>query len=113
MPLITTTRCRRSWPRRYRTYHQEIEPPYRRADATVYRIGTLGLVVGRWTSRAQDEHQALTDALGARPATLLASDGQLLPNYRRASPTTQEPTCSPAETTTTSSSTLPAGASPK
>lgn len=88
--LITTTRCRRDWPHRYRTYYQETEPPYRRSDpATVYRLGTRGLVVGRWTSRAQDEHQALTDALGARPAALLGSDGQLLPNYRRNSPESQ------------------------
>ncbi|WP_411087804.1 hypothetical protein [Streptomyces sp. 061-3] len=102
MPLITTTRCRRSWPRRYRTYYQETEPPYRRAEpATVYRLGTLGLVVGRWTSHAQDEHQALTDALGARPATLLAPDGQLLPNYRRNAPETAP--CSPADPPTTSS----------
>jgi len=82
--LITTTRCGRTWPRRYRTYHQETAPPYRRADpVTVYRIGSVGLVVGRWTSQAQDEHQALTDALGARPAVVLSSDGRLLPNYRR------------------------------
>lgn len=82
--LITTTRCRRDWPRRYRTYYQETAPPYRRAEpATVYRLGTRGLVVGRWTSRAQDEHQALADALQARPATVLSSEGHLLPNYRR------------------------------
>ncbi|WP_329271911.1 hypothetical protein [Streptomyces sp. NBC_01451] len=82
--LITTTRCRRDWPRRYRTYYQETAPPYRRAEpATVYRLGTRGLVVGRWTSRAPDEHQALADALQARPATVLSSEGHLLPNYRR------------------------------
>ncbi|MGW1180162.1 hypothetical protein [Streptomyces drozdowiczii] len=98
--LITTTRCQRSWPWRYRTYHQETKPPYRRAEpATVYRIGVLGLVVGRWTSRADDEHQALTDALGARPAALLASDGQLLPNYRRNSP--ENMSCSAAVRPTT------------
>ncbi|MEV6309969.1 hypothetical protein AB0M10_15390 [Streptomyces sp. NPDC051840] len=102
MPLITTTRTQRSWPRRYRTYYQETAPPYRRADpATVYRIGTLGLVVGRWTSRAHNEHQALTDALGARPASVLASDGQLLPNYRRTPPETAA--CSPADPPTASS----------
>ncbi|MFJ4739091.1 hypothetical protein [Streptomyces sp. NPDC088775] len=102
MPLITTTRCRRSWPRRYRTYYQETEPPYRRAEpATVYRLGTLGLVIGHWTSRAQDERQALTDALGARPAALLGSGGQLLPNYRHNSP--ESASCSPAEPPTTSS----------
>ena len=85
--LITTTRCRRDWPRRYRSYYQETEPPYRRSEpATVYRLGTVGLVIGRWTSRAADEHQALTDALGARPATLLGSNGHLLPNYHRNSP---------------------------
>ena len=84
MPLITTTRCQRTWPRRYRTYYQETVPPYRRAEpATVYRLGTLGVVVGRWTSQADDEHQALTDALSARPAAVLSSQGNLLPNYRR------------------------------
>lgn len=96
MPLITTTRCQRTWPLRYRTYYQETAPPFRRSEpATVYRIGALGLVVGRWTSQAEDEHQALTDALGARPATLLASDGQLLPNYRRNS--SERSTCSHVE----------------
>lgn len=82
--LITTTRCQRTWPHRYRTYYQETEPPYRRAEpATVYRLGTRGLVIGRWTSRADNEHQALTAALEARPAALLSSEGRLLPNYRR------------------------------
>jgi hypothetical protein len=84
MPLITLTRCRRDWPRRYRSYYQETEPPYRRAEpATVYRLGTLGVVVGRWTSQADGEYQALTDALSARPAAVLSSQGHLLPNYRR------------------------------
>ncbi|MGW3860684.1 hypothetical protein ACWEDZ_04280 [Streptomyces sp. NPDC005047] len=102
MPLIKTTRCQRSWPWRYQTYYQEIAPPFRRAEpATVYRIGTLGLVVGRWTSRADDEHQALTDALGARPATLLNSEGHLLPNYARNS--TETSSCSHADPPTTSS----------
>jgi hypothetical protein len=102
MPLITTTRCQRTWPRRYTTYYQETQPPYRRAEpATVYRIGTLGLVVGRWTSRATGEHQALTDALQARPAALIGSDGQLLPNYRRNTP--EKPACSPDGPPTTSS----------
>ncbi|MEV5264805.1 hypothetical protein [Streptomyces werraensis] len=96
--LITTTRCQRDWPRRYRTYYQETAPPYRRAEpATVYRLGTRGLVIGRWTSRAGDEHQALTDALGARPATLLSSEGHLLPNYRRTP--TPEPPCSAPDAT--------------
>ncbi|MET9360401.1 hypothetical protein ABZX93_05780 [Streptomyces sp. NPDC006632] len=100
--LITFTRCRGDWPRRYRTYYQETEPPFRRAEpATVYRLGTHGLVLGRWTSRAPDERQALTDALGARPATLLGSDGQLLPNYRRNSRETAP--CSPAAPPTSSS----------
>jgi hypothetical protein len=99
--LVTTTRCRRDWPRRYRTYHQETEPPYRRAETvTVYRLGTLGLVVGRWTSRAKDEHQALTDALSARPASVLSSEGHLLPNYRRNSPEGQP--CSPDASKTSS-----------
>lgn len=85
--LITTTRCGKNWPRRYRTYHQETVPPYRRAGAaTVFRIGAYGLVIGRWTSQADDEHQALTDALAARPTALLSSEGHLLPNYRRSSP---------------------------
>ncbi|MEV8601822.1 hypothetical protein AB0465_18310 [Streptomyces griseoviridis] len=109
--LITTTRCRRDWPHRYGTYYQETEPPYRRSDpATVYRLGTRGLVIGRWTSRAQDEHQALTDALGARPAALLGSDGQLLPNFRRNSP--ESASCSPAGPPKTSSSTRPESGSP-
>lgn len=96
MPLITTTRCQRTWPRCYRTYYQETSPPFRRAEpATVIRIGSLGLVVGRWTSRADSEHQALADALGARPATVLGSDGQLLPNYRRNAQET--PACSADE----------------
>lgn len=87
MPLLTFTHCRRDWPRRYRTYYQETGHPYRRAEpATVYRMGALGLVVGRWTSRADGECQALTDALGARPASLLGSDGHILPNFRRNSP---------------------------
>jgi hypothetical protein len=35
----------------YRIYYQETAPPYRRAEpATVYRFGTLGIVIGRWTS---------------------------------------------------------------
>lgn len=94
--LITTTRCQRDWPRRYTTYYQETEPPYRRAEpATVFRIGTRGLVLGRWTSRADDEHQALTQALSARPAAVLSSEGHLLPNYHRTRPETP---CSPAET---------------
>ncbi|MGW3272279.1 hypothetical protein ACWDFH_12505 [Streptomyces kronopolitis] len=102
MPLIALTRCRRDWPRCYRSYYQETEPPFRRSEpATVYRLGTRGLVVGRWTSRAKNEHQALTDALGARPATLLGSDGQLLPNYRRNSP--ESAPCSPADPPKTSS----------
>ena len=85
--LITTTRCRRTWPRRYTTYYQETAPPYRRAEpATVYRLGTLGIVIGRWTSQADNEHQALTAALGARPTTVLSSEGQLLPNYHRNTP---------------------------
>ncbi|WP_369042252.1 hypothetical protein [Streptomyces sp. Midd1] len=85
--LITTTRCLRDWPRRYRTYYQETAPPYRRAEpAIVYRVGTRGIVVGRWTSRARNEHQALEDALRARPATVLSSEGHLLPNYRKTSP---------------------------
>lgn len=85
--LITTTRCLRTWPRRYTTYYQETAPPYRRAEpATVYRFGTRGLVVGRWSSRAHDEHQALEDALKARPAAILSSKGHLLPNYSRDSP---------------------------
>lgn len=102
--LITTTRCRRDWPRRYRTYYQETQPPYRRAEpATVYRLGTRGLVIGRWTSRADSEHQALTDALGARPATVLGSDGRLLPNYLRSAPNTREESaCSPATPPTAS-----------
>ncbi|WP_327575443.1 MULTISPECIES: hypothetical protein [unclassified Streptomyces] len=96
MPLITTTRCERSWPRRYTTYYQETEAPYRRAElATVYRIGTRGLVIGRWTSRADGEHQALTDALSARPAAVLGSDGQLL-HYRRTTP--EASACSADET---------------
>lgn len=102
MPLITITRCQRSWPLCYSTYYQETEPPFRRADpAVVYRVGTRGLVVGRWTSRAPDERQALTDALGARPAALLTSDGQLLSNYRRNS--TETTACSPADPPTNSS----------
>ncbi|MFH9731856.1 hypothetical protein [Streptomyces sp. NPDC017260] len=85
--LITATRCRRDWPRRYRTYYQETVAPYRRAEpATVYRLGTRGLVIGRWTSRQGDEHQALTAALGARPTALLSSEGHLLPNYHRTKP---------------------------
>ncbi|WNI17641.1 hypothetical protein [Actinacidiphila sp. ITFR-21] len=80
--LITLTHCRREWPRRYRAYYQETIPPYRRAEpVTVYRLGTRGFVVGRWTSRADDEHQALTDALGARPTAVLSSEGRLLSNY--------------------------------
>lgn len=102
MPLITTTRCQRTWPLRYHTYYQETAPPYRRADpATVYRLGTLGVVVGRWTSQADNEHQALTDALRARPAALLSSQGHLLPNYHRNSP--EAPPCSPDEPPTASS----------
>jgi hypothetical protein len=98
--LITTTRCQRNWPRRYSTYYQETVPPYRRSEpATVYRIGTLGLVIGRWTSQATDEHQALTDALGARPAAVMSSQGGLLPNYRRKPP--KDAPCSADETSTT------------
>ncbi|MFD9815148.1 hypothetical protein [Streptomyces sp. NPDC059080] len=109
--LITTTHCQRDWPRRYRTYYQETEPPYRRSEpAVVFRLGARGLVVGRWTSRARDEHQALTDALSARQATLLGSDGQLLANYRRNSSETAP--CSPADPPKTPSSTRPGGASP-
>ncbi|MFC9505424.1 hypothetical protein [Streptomyces sp. NPDC057002] len=113
MLLIKTTRCRRDWPWRYRTYYQETAPPYRRAEpATVFRLGTRGLVVGRWTSRADSEHQALTDALGARPAALLGSDGHLLPNYRRSMPNTPvETACSPA-TQKTHSSPRPGDAPP-
>ncbi|NIY68062.1 hypothetical protein [Streptomyces malaysiensis] len=111
MPLITFTRCQRDWPRRYRSYHQETEPPYRRADSvTVYRLGTRGLVVGCWTSHAEDEHQALEDALGARPATLLGTNGQLLPNYRRNSP--ESTSCSPASPQKKSSSARPESESP-
>lgn len=80
--MITFTRCRRDWPRRYRTYHQETEPPFRHAeDVTVLRVGIWGLVWGRWTSTADDENEALLAALGAREADLLDDDGQLLPNY--------------------------------
>lgn len=85
--LLTTTRCKRTWPWRYRTYYQETVAPYRRSEpATVYRIGTLGIVIGRWTSRHENEHQALTAALGARPTAALSSEGHLLPNFRRNSP---------------------------
>lgn len=85
--LLTTTRCRRDWPRRYTTYFQETAPPYRRAErATVYRLGTRGLVIGRWTSAAAGEDQALTDALSARAVTAMSSQGHLLPNYDRNSP---------------------------
>lgn len=99
--LITTTRCQREWPRRYRTYYQETAPPYRRSEpATVYRLGTRGLVVGRWSSRAQNEHQALTDALSARPAAVLSSQGRLLSNYHRNSPESA-PCSAPDESPTT------------
>lgn len=98
--LITTTRCQRDWPRRYSTYYQETVPPYRRAEpATVYRLGTRGLVIGRWTSQAADEHQALTQALSARPAAVLSSEGHLLPNYRRTAP--ESAPCSSDETPST------------
>ncbi|MFF8283325.1 hypothetical protein ACF06W_11450 [Streptomyces albus] len=106
--LIRITRCQRAWPRCYTTYHQETEPPYRRADsALVVRLGTVGLVVGRWTSRAEDEQQALTEALGARPAALLTSEGHLLPNYCRN--LSEAPTCSPDDPPKTSSSSRPEG----
>ncbi|MFE5853192.1 hypothetical protein ACFQ61_08220 [Streptomyces sp. NPDC056500] len=93
MPLIALTRCRNDWPRRYRSYYQETRTPFRRSEpATVYRLGTRGIVVGRWTSQADSEQQALADALGARPTPLLGPDG-LLPNYRD----TEAGQCSPAD----------------
>jgi hypothetical protein len=86
--FLAMTRCQRGWPRKYVTYHQEIVPPYRRAEhARVLRLLRWGLVVGRWDSAAVDEDQALTDALGARETVLLDDEGALLPQYRRAAST--------------------------
>ncbi|MFE6745969.1 hypothetical protein ACFVGM_08970 [Kitasatospora purpeofusca] len=83
--VITTTRCQRGWPRTYRTYFQELEPPYRRAERVrVLRLGKLGLVWGRWTGKAEDERQALMDGLGAREVDVLDQEHQvLLPNFRK------------------------------
>lgn len=82
--MITHTRCQRSWPRTYTTYFQELEPPFRKAERVrVLRLGAVGLVWGRWTGRAEDEHQAVMDALGARETPLLDDDGSLLPNFAR------------------------------
>lgn len=69
--LFKITRTLPAFPRLYKTYYQEIEQPYRRAEpVTVVRMGSYGLVLGRWTSRAPDEGQALTDALQAREVPL-------------------------------------------
>jgi hypothetical protein len=65
--LIRLTRCGAGWPRRYSTYHQELTPPYRRAEpVTVVRLGRWGLVLGRWTSRADTYEQAAAQAFGVR-----------------------------------------------
>lgn len=86
-PFLALTGCQPGWPLTYLTYHQEIEAPYRRCNrARVIRLGRWGVVVGRWDSRAEDEHQALTDALGARETALLDDNGNLLPQYRRKAP---------------------------
>lgn len=87
--FVTRTNCLPGWPAVYRTYHQELEPPYRHASwcvvvrverigsvvrrlgAAVERLGGLvercGVVVGRWTQELVDEDAAHTVALGARP----------------------------------------------
>lgn len=82
--MITTTRCQPSWPLTYSTYFQELEPPFRRAERVrVLRLGRTGLVFGRWTSRADDEHQAVLDALQAREIDPLDDQGNVLPNFSR------------------------------
>ncbi len=82
--MFTTTRCQPSWPRTYVTYFQELEAPFRRAERVrVLRLGRTGLVFGRWTGRADDEHQAVMDALGAREIDPLDEDGNILASYAR------------------------------
>lgn len=46
---------------------QEIEPPYRQGHGRVFRLPltTAAVVVGRWQD-AQDEGEALTEAIGMR-----------------------------------------------
>lgn len=86
-PFLAFTRCQHGWPHTYVTYRQEVEPPYRRCDrARVLRLLRWGLVLGRWDSAADSEHEALTAALGAHETALLDDDGNLLPQYRRRAP---------------------------
>ncbi|MBD0734045.1 hypothetical protein BGM09_01040 [Streptomyces sp. CBMA29] len=87
MPLLTTTRCLRGWPRLYTTYHQEVEPPYRQCDrALVIRLHRHGIVIGRWTGTVSDETTAIRFALGLTRnggSSALGDDGALLPHFRR------------------------------
>jgi hypothetical protein len=82
--MFTTTRCQPSWPRTYTTYFQELEAPFRRADRVrVLRLGRTGLVFGRWTSKAEDEYQAVADALQIREIDPLDDQGNILPIFLR------------------------------
>lgn len=82
--LLTRMRCGRNWPRHWITYHQEIEYPFRRAEHVhVYRIGTLGIVFGRWTSTCEDEYEAITQALAARNIAALDDQGHLTEMFWR------------------------------
>lgn len=80
--MITRTRCQTSWPRTYVTYFQELAPPFRRAERVrVLRVGKIGFVWGRWTSKAADEQEAILEALSGRQVDLLDDDGHLLPTF--------------------------------
>lgn len=82
--MLRTTRCDPSWPRTWVTYHQETSPPFRRAERVrVLRLGRRGLVVGRWTSVARDEDDALLLAMGGREVDVLDEHRLLLPHFRR------------------------------
>jgi len=74
MPVfIAVTRTLPAFPRYYRTWRQELDPPFRRCDsAYVLRLPWLhwALVAGRWHSRARDVDAAI-EGLGV---TMMAID---------------------------------------
>lgn len=62
--FVRRIRILKGFPFTYKTWTQEMEPPYRRGDTRVVRMPfRRGLAFGKWTGHAESEDHALVSVL--------------------------------------------------
>lgn len=76
-------RLRKDAPRVHRSSTHEIKPPYRISNSLLIRIfGERSIVLGKWTSYAKDEDDAMVRALSAKKLPNdKDDDGRLVGEY--------------------------------